>query len=231
MKQNGIIKCIIEAVGLDDGMSKGRSMPSEANPLVKDDNVEPVSGMFSNIRVVRILLYLSRYTRPYVALDFNSCTWYMFSTKRSQKLALKRLARYLKKTKDRGLVLKPNSNACKVYAYPDADFYGMYRHEKPTDTVCVKIRTGFITTFSDFPVLWVSKLQTNTALSTMESEIIATDNCRKELFPMIEIVTSIGKEVGRPMGDTMMNVSVHEENTGDLVLSRTFPPHITTRSR
>ena len=46
MKQTRLIQGVMEAVGLDDGMSKGKFTPSEANPLVKDDNGKPESGMF-----------------------------------------------------------------------------------------------------------------------------------------------------------------------------------------
>ena len=72
-------------------------------------------------------------------------------------------------TKDVGLVLNPNYDVCKLDAYPYADFSGMYVHDKPTDPVYVKIHAGFIVTFLDFPVLWVSKLQIKTARSTMEA--------------------------------------------------------------
>ena len=40
----------------------------------------------------------------------------MFSPKRSHELSLNRLARYLKNTQDRGLVLDPNSDIFKVDA-------------------------------------------------------------------------------------------------------------------
>ena len=51
------------------------------------------------------------------------------------------MIRYLNQTKDRGLALNPNSDVCKVDAYPDANFSGVYVHEKPTDLARVKIRT------------------------------------------------------------------------------------------
>ncbi|KAL7537222.1 hypothetical protein ACHAXR_009343 [Thalassiosira sp. AJA248-18] len=51
-----------------------------------------------------------------------------------------------------------------------------------TDPSCVKSRTGFIITVARCPVLWVSKLQTETALSTMEAEIIALAHSCRELF-------------------------------------------------
>jgi hypothetical protein len=41
---------------------------------------------------------------------------------------------------------------CKIDAYPDADFAGMYGHEEHTDPACAKSRTGFIITFADCPV-------------------------------------------------------------------------------
>ena len=92
-------------------------------------------------------------------------------------MALKILLCYLKQTKDCGLVLDPNYDVCKVDEYPDANFSGMYGHEKPNDIACVNICTSFIITFAYFLVLWVSKLQINNDLSTMESEIIGMYHC------------------------------------------------------
>ena len=45
----------------------------------------------------------------------------------------------------------------------------MYVHDNPTDPVFVKSLTGFIIAFADCPVLWVSWLYTETALSAMEA--------------------------------------------------------------
>ena len=84
---------------------------------------------------------------------------------------------YLKQTKDRGLALNHNSDVGKVGAYPDANLDGMYGHEKHIGPACIKSCTLFIITFSDYPVLWVSKLHTETDLSTMEAEIKAMNNC------------------------------------------------------
>ena len=65
----------------------------------------------------------------------------------------------------------------------------------------------------------------------MQAEIIATAYYGRELFPIINIRTSLGKAVGLPMGDEMMNVSVYEESAGDLVLARTLPPQFTLSSK
>ena len=56
MKQTGLTDCIIEALGLDDGMVKGKYTPSEAKPLVKDEEGEEAYGTFSYSSVIGMLL-------------------------------------------------------------------------------------------------------------------------------------------------------------------------------
>ena len=144
---------------------------------------------------------------------------------------MKRIGRYLKATRDKGLILNP-SGKLTVDAYPDADFAGLYGYETVTDPASVKSRTGFLITVSDCPVVWVSKLQTETALSTMEAEIIALAHCCRELFPVVDIVKELGDVVGLATEDLVsMHVSVHEDNAGALVLAQTLPPQFTPRSK
>ena len=61
----------------------------------------------------------------------------------------------------------PNYNVFKYDAYPSADFLELFGHENPTDTACVNSHTGFVIILVCFPVLWVSKLQTDIDLLTM----------------------------------------------------------------
>jgi hypothetical protein len=85
--------------------------------------------------------------------------------------------------------------------------------------------------FAGVPVMWQSKLQTETALSTMDAEIIALAACMRELIPIIDIVQSLADAVGRQTGVVNMKVSVHEDNSGALVLAETLPPQFTPRSK
>ncbi len=59
MKQTGLIKQVIEALGLDNGLVKGKYTPSESKLLVRNINGESASGAFSYSSVVVMLLYLS----------------------------------------------------------------------------------------------------------------------------------------------------------------------------
>ena len=84
---------------------------------------------------------------------------------------MKRICRYLQGTKDNGLVFNP-SKKLMVDCYADADFAGLWGHEDPQDPICARSRTGFVITFANCPLLWVSKLQTEIALSTIHSKYV-----------------------------------------------------------
>jgi hypothetical protein len=230
MKQTGLIGRVIEALGLDNGYAHTKRTPAETKPLVKDADGAPAVEGFSYSSVVGMLLYLSGHTRPDIAYAVNCCARYMFSPKHCHELALKRIGRYLKGTATRGMVINP-TRELSIDAYPDADFAGMYGHENPTDPACAKSRTGFVIVFAGVPVMWQSKLQTETALSTMEAEIIALAACMRELIPIMDMVQSLAVAVGIPAGDVNMKVSVHEDNSGALVLAETLPPQFTPRSK
>ncbi|KAL7475932.1 hypothetical protein ACHAW6_007030 [Cyclotella cf. meneghiniana] len=155
----------------------------------------------------------------------------MFSPRLSHEKALKRIGRYLKAAQDKGLILNPCAEL-EVDAFPDDDFSGLYGYAKITCPEVVKSRTGYLITVCDCPVVWVSKLQTKSALSMMEAEIVALAHCCRDLFPIIDIVTEFGKVIGLPSKDlALMHVSVHEDNAGDLILAQTIPPEFTPQSK
>ncbi len=63
MKQTGLIKRVIEALGLDDGYANGKHTPAESKPFVKDADGEGAYGGFvCYSSVVGMLLYLSGHT-------------------------------------------------------------------------------------------------------------------------------------------------------------------------
>ncbi len=101
--------------------------------------------------------------------------------------------------------MNPPRDVCKIDTNPDADFAGMYGHKKHTDPACAKSWTGFIITFANCPSFWQSKLQTETAQSTMEAEIIALSACCRELFPIMDMVSSVTNSVKFPIGKITIN--------------------------
>ncbi len=117
-----------------------------------------------------------------------------------------------------------------IDAHPDADFAGIYGHEKPTDPACARNCSGFVIVFAGVPVLWKSKLQTETVLSTMEAKVNDLAAFMRELIPIMDMIQSLAVSVGIPAGEVNMRVSVHEDNLGALVLAETLPPQFTPHS-
>eukprot|EP00984_Skeletonema_dohrnii_P014206 scaffold5948_cov143-Skeletonema_dohrnii-CCMP3373.AAC.1 len=186
---------------------------------------------FSYPAIVGQLLYLTGHTRPELAYAVNQCARYMFNPKRSHELALLRIGKYLKATRTKGIVIKPTGGLLNINAYPDADFAGMYGHENDTDPACVKSRTGFVILAANCPISWKSTLQTKTALSTMEAEISALAHCMKEVVGIMDLAKLFSEYYGLEEVKTKFNITIHEDNSGALVLANTIPPEYTSRSK
>ena len=142
MKQPGVIYRVINDVGLENVIDKGRYTPSGSVPLVNNENGVPSSGSFNYISVLGILIHLSGHTSTDIAFAANSCAIYMFFPKHFNGEALKRIGWYLKMTWDRGLILNTNRELFNIDNYPDADCSDKYGNYKPDDTSFFKIRTG-----------------------------------------------------------------------------------------
>jgi hypothetical protein len=65
----------------------------------------------------------------------------------------------------------------------------------------------------------------------MEAKVIALSACCRELFQIIDMVSSLMKSVNLPIGNTAMNVSIHKDNSGALLLAKTLLPQFTPRSK
>jgi hypothetical protein len=131
MKQTGLIDRILDALGLNSKMATNKWTPAEAKPLTRNEDGEGPLGLFSYASVVGMLLYLSGHSCPDIAYAVNCCAHYMFNPCLSHEKALKRIGRYLKATRDKGLILIP-SKVLKVDSFPDANFAGLYGYAKIT---------------------------------------------------------------------------------------------------
>ena len=138
-----------------------------------------------------MLLYLLSHSHLDIVYPVNCCARYMFCTKLNHGLAIKRINQYIKLTRDRDLILISSVDKCRIDRYSDTDLSGLYSHKKKTDPPCAKISTSFVITFVDCPVLWVSKLKTERALSTIEAEVIAITHSCRELLLIIDMTKSL----------------------------------------
>ena len=89
-----------------------------------------------------------------------------------------------------------------IDCYVDADFAGLYGVEDSQDSLSVKSRTGYVLLLANCPLMWVSKLQTEIASSTMESEYIALSQSLKDIIPLDGYLSSYAKQYSQQI-DTM----------------------------
>ena len=227
LKQLGLIDKIIEATGMQD--ANAASVPADAKTLGKDKDGEPFQEDWNFRSVVGMLLYLAGNSRPDIAFAVHQAARFSHDPKKSHGVAVKRIVRYLKGTRDRGMIFKPTGD-WKVDCFVDADFCGLWGTEDPDDPIVSKSRTGFIITLAGCPLLWVSKLQTETSVSTMMAEYVALSSAMRELLPLKRLVKAVAKVV---TGDDKVQVvtksDVFEDNNGALTVATM--PRITPQSK
>ena len=108
---------------------------------------------------------------------------------------MKRICRYLQGSKNNRLVFNP-SKKLDVDCYADKDFAELWGHEDPQDPICARSRTGFVVTFANCPLLWVSKLQTEIALSTLHSEYVVLSHSVRSLLPLKSLTKEVIDNLG-----------------------------------
>lgn len=86
------------------------------------------------------MLYLEKSTRPEIAQAVHQCARVQANPTVEHGKALKWVGRYLLKTKDRGMILRPMEKSFEVYA--DAGFAGDFIREYGNDPSMAKSRTA-----------------------------------------------------------------------------------------
>ena len=175
MRQDGLMKKIFKTTKWED--LNGDKTPAREKLIGADLERKPFQDEWEYASVVGMLMFLVN-TRPDIQFEVHQCARFTHSPKHIHMLAVKRVIRYLKHTqeegKDRCITFEIGGNEIpKIECYVDADFAGLWNVENNEDPVSSKSRTGFVIFVGNCPVIWQSKLQGETALSTTEAEILA----------------------------------------------------------
>jgi hypothetical protein len=174
---------------------------------------------------------LASNAHPEIQFAVHQCARFTHCPRSSHADAIKRICRYLQGvlSDDQGLTFTPDCNN-QLDCYVDADFAGLWKHEDDQDPVCVKSRTGYVMTLAGCPIHWVSKLQTEIALSTTESEYIALSQSFRDLIPMRRMLSEI--LVGMNLessSSVVINSTVWEDNNGAISTARAT--HMSPRTK
>jgi hypothetical protein len=236
LKQTGLIRRVLKVLNLEE--CNGAKTPAEYGSLGKDIGGEPFTETWNYRSVVGMMLYLSSNSRPDIAFAVSQCAKYGLNPTRKHAEALKRIGKYLKETQNRGMIIKTaeQSGVLDLHkftldCYVDADFAGLWNYEDVQDPTSVKSRTGFVITLGEIPVQWGSKLQTEVALSTMESEYIAASSALRHLIPLRLILDDMCSAIGVVREPKSTISTVWEDNAAALSLMNLPLPRVTPRSK
>jgi hypothetical protein len=103
-------------------------------------------------------------------------------------VAILYLVCYLKKTQDLGICFKPHLDRgfkCSC----NADFSGNWNKSFANiDPSTSKSQNGWVVFYAGCPIIWASKLQSQTALSTTEAEYIAMAMALHDIIPIMDLI-------------------------------------------
>jgi hypothetical protein len=230
LTQSGLISKVVRYTGLQE--SNKNYIPASSTPLGSDlegERWDDATGGSEYAAAVGMLMYLANNTRPEISFAVNQCARFSHCPKVSPAKAVKTIVRYLQGTRYKGLIFSPTGELV-VDCYVDADWAGLWQVETDQDPTCVKSRTGYVLELSGCPLSWTSKLQSEIALSTMESEYIALSTAMRELKPLRKVVAEIASIFDKNASPSCRTFSkVFEDNNATLPLAKV--PRTTLRNR
>jgi hypothetical protein len=220
LTQPHLISQILEEINFRAD-TKAQRTPAPSTTLLKRDlELEAHKAHWEYRRIIGKLNFLEKCTRPELACSVHQAARFSANPKTSHTEAIHQICRYLIGSAQRGLILKPNPHSFEVYA--DADFSGLWDKETAMDDPSTaKSRSGYVILYAGCPILWTSRLQSETALSTTEAEYLSLSSALRETIPLMKLVKEFKKELLLPMATTpVVHCKAFEDNSGAVELAK-----------
>jgi Reverse transcriptase (RNA-dependent DNA polymerase) len=221
LTQPHLIDQVLEDLRLAGEETSTKSTPAASSKLLSNhDTSEDFDNHFHYRSVIGKLNYLERGTRPDIAYIVHQCARFAAKPKKEHALALKWLGRYLKGTRDKGMILRPLENK-DLEVYVDADFAGNWNPAEGSKRDTARSRHGYIIAYAGVPISWKSQLQGEIALSSTESEYTGLSYALREAIPIMGMLKEM-KSLGFPIRTTKSKVHcrVFEDNSGALEMAK-----------
>jgi hypothetical protein len=208
---------LLDRFGMKDAKTANTPMPTgtvltkEMCPVTSADKNEMRKIPYREL--VGSLLYLSTCTRPDIAFAVGRLCRYMDNPGTGHWKAAKHIVKYLKGTRNAGLLYQKTDHEEKLSAYVDAD----YAEDKDTR----KSTTGYIFHLGSCSVAWNSTLQPIVTTSTTYAEYVAMSREAQENA----YLRAIMKDLGINLPATLLQA----DNQGAIFLSENEAFHKRTK--
>ena len=137
-----------------------------------------------------MLLYLGANSHPKIAYAVHQCACFTHAPKVSHAKAVKRILHFLNGTKDQGIILHP-SKQLTIDCFIDTNFARQWNAEDPHHPLCVQSCAGYVLMVGNCPIHWISKLQMEIAVSTMEAEYVVLSTTMCDVIPLQTLVDEV----------------------------------------
>jgi hypothetical protein len=188
--------------------------------LHRDEDGQERKTEFHYRSIIGQLNYLAATTRPEITFAVHQCARFCDNPKMSHEKAVKRIIRYLKRTKDEGLIMQVDKTKG-IECFVDADFAGGFQKGNAKNPRDCLSRTGYVIKYGGCPIVWSSKLQSTIALSTTEAEYMALSTAAREVIYLINLTDELHSN-GIQLISTQpkIQVRVFEDNVGAIELAK-----------
>ena len=217
LKQPHLIDQILNDLKVNDDKLKVKETPCKATQVLNSGKKEPpFDNSFHYRSVIGKLNYLEKATRSDISYITHQCARFTSNPKANHARAIRWIARYLKGTRDKGFIMKPDKEKG-LEVYVDADFSGNWWKEDALDEATARSRHGYIIKFMNCPLVWKSQLQHEIALSSTENEYTGLSYALREAIPIMDLLKEMAS-MGFISSYTPPEIKckVFEDNSGAL---------------
>ncbi|KAE8995982.1 hypothetical protein PR002_g19461 [Phytophthora rubi] len=164
--------------------------------------------------LIGCLLYITTCTRPDIAFVVTQLSRFLENPGQQHWNAAVRVLRYLKSTRQHGIIYQGGTHSVTLKAYSDADWGTNLDDRRSVSGVMVMIGNA--------PVVFKSKFQRTVALSSAEAEYMALSLCVQEVLWTRAMLTD--------MGTLQRNATtIWEDNQGAIALAQNAGYHARTK--
>ena len=233
LSQPHLINDVLKELHLDgEKVAIKKTTGASSKTLGRHLNSPPFDDHFNYRRVIGQLNYLEKCSRLDISCAVHQGARFVSNPRFEHGKALKWLGRYLVGSKDKGMVYSPGNQSFDVYV--DASFTGDWDPENAEwDADTARSRTGYVICYANCPVIWASKLQSEIALSTTESEYLAISAATREVLPLMELIQEMQRHgCGLTATTPQLHCRVFEDNSGAVELASSVKnPKMRPRTR
>jgi Reverse transcriptase (RNA-dependent DNA polymerase) len=220
LTQTRLIDSILSDLGLDKDNVAIKSTPCASTKLLSKHPQSPAFDNHFHYRsVIGKLNYLEKCTRPDIAYAVHQCARFSADPKYEHGQAVKWLGRYLRGTRDKGMIIRPNDSS--LHLYTDSDWSGAWDPAiASNDSSTARSRHGYVLRFCGVPIFWASQLQTEIALSSTEAEYIGLSRGLRETIPIMNMLKEMRTHgFNIPSAKAKVHCRVFEDNSGALEMA------------